>query len=109
MSELLEGHPADKFQRNEIKAACFAKMIGLNDIRVDQVGHQPGFANEIIDELLLVRIILADDFDGNAFDEVPRAVLLGFIHNAHAALENFPHNLVPELVLDCEESHKPML
>ena len=84
-------------------------MIGLDDVRVDQVGHQLGFADKVLDELLLVGVVLADHFDGDAFDEFARAELLGFIDDAHAAFENLADDLITELVLDCEECHARML
>ena len=77
-----------------------AQVIRLDDVRVDQVRDELGLADEVLDELLLVGVILADHLDGNAFDEFARAVLLGLVNNAHAALENLAHDLVPKLVLD---------
>ena len=84
-------------------------MIRLDDVGVDQVRHQLGFADEIIDELLLVGVILAHDLDRDALDEFARAVLLGFIDNAHAAFENLADDVVAKFVLDCEESHEPIV
>ena len=84
-------------------------MVGLDDVGVDQVGHQLGFADEVLDELLLVGVVLADDLDGDALDEVAGAVLLGFVDDAHAAFEDLAHDLVAELVLDGEEGHARML
>ena len=40
---------------------------------------------------------------------VARAELLGFVHNAHAALEYLAHDLVAKLVLDGEKRHGWML
>ena len=54
---------------------------------------------------LLVGVVLADDLDGDAFDEVARAVLLGFVDDAHAAFEDLADDLVAKLVLNGEESH----
>ena len=54
-------------------------------------------------------VILADDFDGDALDEIARAVLLGFIDDPHAAFENFSDDLVPEFVLNCEQRHAWMV
>ena len=48
----------------------------------------------------LAGVILADDFHRHALDKVPRPVLLGFVHDAHAALENLAHDFVTELILD---------
>ncbi len=76
---------------------------------MDQVRHQLGFADEVLDELLLVGVVLTDHLDGDALDEFARAELLGLIDDPHAALEDLADDLIPELVLDCEEGHAPML
>src|SRR5690349_20133649 len=80
-------------------------MVGLDDVGVDQVRHQLRFADEVIDELLLVGVILAHHFDRDSLDEFARPVLLGFIDNAHAAFKDFSYNLVTKFVLNSEESH----
>jgi hypothetical protein len=83
-------------------------MIRLDDVGVDEVRYQFSFADEVLDEPLLVGIGLANDFDRNSLDEILRAVLLGLIYDTHAALENFPHDIVPKLVLDAKEWHYAM-
>ncbi len=50
-------------------------------------------------------VVRADDLDGHALDEFARAVLLGFIDDAHAALKNLADDLVAKLALDGEERH----
>jgi hypothetical protein len=40
---------------------------------------------------------LADNLDGDALDKVPRAMLLGLVHDAHAALKNLSDYLVSEI------------
>ena len=35
---------------DEKDAMGFAQVIGLNDVRVDQVGDKLGFADEVLDE-----------------------------------------------------------
>ncbi len=80
-------------------------MVGLDDVGVDEVGDELGLADEIINELLLARVVLADDLDGDAFYEVARAVLFRLVHDAHAALENLADDLVAELALDGEQRH----
>ncbi len=72
---------------------------------MDQIGHQLRFTDEVLDELLLVGVVLADHLDRDPLDELARAVLLGFIHNPHATLEDLAHDLVAKLVLYCEEGH----
>ena len=84
-------------------------MIRLHDVRVDQIRNQLGFADEVLNELLLVGIVLPNHFDGDAFDELARAALLGFVHNPHAAFGQLARDLVPKLVLNREEGHALML
>ena len=107
--ELFEIHAADQFHGDEINAIGLAEMIGLDNVRVDQVGDELGLADEILDEHLLARVIGADDLDGNALHEIARAVLLGFINDAHAALKNFADDFVAELALDRKECHARMV
>ena len=76
---------------------------------MDQVRDEPGFADEVVYEFLLAGVILADDLDRDAFDEIARADLLGFIHHAHAAFDNFSDDAVVEFVLNREECHAAML
>jgi len=73
---------------------------------MNEVGNQFRFPDEVIDELLLVGVILPDDFDRKAFDEAPGAELFGLINHAHAALKYFANDLVVKLVLDREKSHE---
>ncbi len=80
-------------------------MIGLDDVGVDEVRDELGFADEIIDELLLVGVVLADDLDGDALDKVAGAELFGFINDAHAALKNLADNFITEAAVDGEQSH----
>src|SRR5204862_2246277 len=94
---------------DKINAARFAQMIRLDDIGVDQVGYEFGFANKIINELLLVCVILANHFDSNAFDEAARAQLLGFVHHAHPALKDLANDLVMKLVLHGKQGHDAMV
>ena len=75
--ELLQIHAANQFHADETNAVGLAEMIGLDDVRVDQVGDELGLADEVLDEHLLAGEIRADDFDGHALDEFARAVLLG--------------------------------
>ena len=84
-------------------------MIGLDDVRVDQVGDELGLADEILDEHLLAGEVRADDLDGHALDEIARAVLLGLINDAHAALKNLAGDFVAKFVLDGEQRHAGMV
>jgi len=109
LGKLLEVNAPDQFHRDEVNAAGLAEMISLNDVGVDQVGDELGFADEVLDELFLVGVVLADDFDGDTLDEIAGAVLLGLIDDAHAAFENFADDVVPKLVLDGEQRHRLMV
>jgi hypothetical protein len=84
-------------------------MIGLDDVRVDQIGDELGLADEILDEHLLARVMGADDLDGDALGKIARAVLLGFIDNPHAALKDFADDFVVKLALDGEKRHWRMV
>src|SRR5437016_5878512 len=109
LRKLLEVYTADQLHRDKINSARFSQMIGLDDIGVNQVRNEFGFANKVINELLLVCIILANHFDGNAFDEATRAQLLGFVHHAHPALKDLANDLVMKLVLDGKQGHDAMV
>ena len=50
VGELLQVDAADQLHGDEIHAVGFAQVVGLNDVGVDQVGHQLGFADEVLDE-----------------------------------------------------------
>jgi hypothetical protein len=84
-------------------------MVGLDDVRVDQIGDKLGLADEILDEHLLARVMGADDLDGDALDEITRTFLLSFIDNPHAALKDFADDFVVKLALNCKECHGRMV
>ena len=84
-------------------------MIGLDDVRVNQIGDKLGLADEILDKHLLARVMGADDLDGDALGEITSAVLLGFIDDSHAALKDFADDFVAKIALDCEQCHGRMV
>jgi len=51
---------------------------------MDQVRNEAGFTDEIFLKRLQGRVFLANQFDGNAFPEIARAALHGFINDSHA-------------------------
>ena len=63
--ELLEIHAVHKLHHHEMLTADKAEMVGLNDVRVDEVRDQPGLADEILLELLDARILLPNQLDGD--------------------------------------------
>lgn len=103
LGELFEVDAADQLHGDVIGAARLSEVVGLDDVGVDEVGDELGLADEIFDERLLVGVALADDFDGDALDEAARALLLGLIDDAHAALENFADHFVAQFAVDGEE------
>ena len=109
MGELFQVGAADQLHRDEGDALGFAQVIGLGDVGVDQIGDQFGFADEVVDKLLLIGVVLANDLDGDAFDEAARPELFGFVNDAHSALIDLADNFVAKLVLDREQRHAPML
>jgi hypothetical protein len=84
-------------------------MVGLDDIGMNQIGDQLGLADEVIDELLIIGVALADDLDRHPLYEIARAVLLGLIDNPHAALKNFADDFVAKLALNRKECHARMV
>jgi hypothetical protein len=78
-------------------------MVGLNDVRVDEVRDELCFANEVLDENLLICERLANYFDGNAFGKAASTLLFSFVDDAHAALAQFAKDFVMEIALDGEQ------
>ena len=109
LGELFQVHPADQLHRDEVNSIRLAQVIGLDNVGVDQIRDELGLADEVFDEHLLAGEIGPDDLDGHALDEIARAALLGFIHDAHAALKDFADDFVAEFVLDGEERHVRMV
>jgi hypothetical protein len=75
-------------------------MLLLDDVCMYQILKKHSFANKILDEGFLVRVALANHFDGDALDEIARAVLLGFVHDSHATLKNLAGDMIGKLALD---------
>jgi hypothetical protein len=109
LGELFQVHTSNQFHRDEIDPTRLTEVIRLDNVGVDEIRNEFGFANEIIDELFLICVILANDLDGDSLDKPLRALLLRFIHYSHSALKNFADDFITKLVLYGEESHKLML
>src|SRR5688500_2221776 len=101
--ELFEVHAANQFHGDEVDSACFAQVIGLNDVGMDEVGDEFCFADKVFNEDLLIGEILANDLDCNTLGETARAFLLTFVNNAHPAFAEFAKDLVVEVALDGEQ------
>jgi hypothetical protein len=109
LEELFEVHAADEFHGDEVLALRFPELVGLDDVRVDQVGDELGFADEVVQEQLLPREVLPDELERHAFDESLRTQLLGLVNDPHATFVELAHNAVVELVLDRERRHGVMV
>jgi len=94
LQELLEIYAADKLHHREILAVGLPEMVGLDDVGVDQIRHQPGLADEVILDFINGRAFLAYDYYGHDLAEIARAELLGLVNQPHAALGNLAHHLV---------------
>jgi hypothetical protein len=103
IGELFEVDAANQFHRDVIDPVRFAEMIRLDNVGVDQVGDEFSLADEILDELFLVRVVLADDFDRQPFHEAARAMLLRFVNDPHAALVDLADDLVANVTVNGEE------
>ena len=107
-AKLLQVHAPDQFHRNEEAPGVLTQMIGLNDVGMDQVGDQLGFANKVLNKLRLRGKILANDLDRDALEKLLGSRLLSLVNNSHPALKYFADDVIPDLVLNSEkDSHKP--
>jgi len=73
-------------------------VVGLDDARVDEVGHEPRLADEILLELLDRGVLLTNQLYGDDLLEIARAELVRLVHDAHAALRELTDHLVMNLV-----------
>jgi hypothetical protein len=99
-NQLLEMHAAHKFHYHEILSANLTEVIGLDDIGVDQVGDESGFADKVFLELRNGGLFFADELNGDNLAEITRTALDGFIHQPHAALSDLAGKLVVQLIED---------
>ena len=100
LQEVLEIHTPHKFHHHEILSAGLPKVVGLDDVGMDEVGNEPGLADEVILELLDGRILLANQLNGHDLAEIARAPLQRFEDKAHPTLGNLPSHLIVELAED---------
>ena len=100
IKELLQIHAIYVFHDHEILLPELAEVVGLDDVRVDQICHQPGFADKVVLELNDGRIFFADQFDGHGLAELSGAALDGFKNQSHAAIGDLTNHLVVSLVED---------
>ena len=96
--KLFEVPSGDEFHRHEILLANLPQMVGLNDIRVDQISHQLGFADEIVPELLNGRVFLPNQLDRDDLAETTDTTLGGLVNHAHSAFGDFSGKFVVNFV-----------
>jgi hypothetical protein len=75
-------------------------MVGLDDVGMDEVGHEAGLANEVVLKLLNGGILFANQLYGYDLAKVSGAELHGLIDQAHPSLRDFAGHLIVELVED---------
>jgi hypothetical protein len=100
LEELLQVHTRDVFHHHEVLPADLAEVVGLDDVGVDEVGHEPGLADEVLLELLDRRVLLADQFDRDDLLEISGAALVGHVDDTHAALRELLDHLIVDFVED---------
>jgi hypothetical protein len=98
--ELLQVHPVHILHHHEILAGNGAQVVGLDDVGVDEVGHQARFPHKVRLELGHGRETLLDDLDGDELAKVPHAGLVGLVDNAHPALGDLADQPVSYAVHD---------
>ena len=96
LAELLQVHPTDELHADVTGSAGLPEMVGLDDIGVDQVRHQLGLPDEVLDELRLPGVLLADDLDRNTLQEAPRSMLESLVDNAHSAFIDLADDFVAQ-------------
>ena len=103
LDELLDVLAADELHHHEVLPADLAEVVRLDDVGVDQVSHEPRLADEVLLELRYGGVLLADQFHGDRLSELPRAVLVGLVDDAHAALRYLADHFVPDLIEDMRD------
>src|SRR5215212_9929661 len=98
LEELLEVNPSNKFHDHEILSADLPEVIGLNDVRVDQVRHQTSFADEVVLELLNRGVFLANQLYRDHLTKVSRSQLLCLVHHSHPTVGNLSRHLIMQLI-----------
>ena len=73
-------------------------MVGLNDVGMNEIGHQAGFTDEVLLEFGNRGVFFADQLDRHTLAEVSGAFLKCFVNEPHAAVGDFSHHFVKNLV-----------
>ena len=96
-------HAAHKFHHHEILSADLAKMVGLDDVGMDQIRDQSGLSDEIFLEFRDRRILLADELHRDVLAKIPSAPLNALVNQSHSPLGDLAGKLVVQLVEDVFE------
>jgi len=83
-------------------------MVGLDDVRVDQIGDELGLADEILDEHLLARVIERMILMATRLTKL-RAPFCSASYTIPCRLKDFADDFVVKLALNCEERHGRMV
>ena len=100
IDELLDVNAIHELHHHEVLTPGQSEMVGLDDIRVDQIGDEARLADEVLLELWYARIFFANDLNSYELMEVARTELERLVDDAHAALGDLPEQLVAELVVN---------
>ena len=100
LEELLDVVAPHVLHDHEVLAADLPEVVGLDDVRVDQVRHEPGLPDEVLLELGDGGVLLADQLHGDRLPELAGPQLVRLVHDSHAALGDGPDHLVVDLVED---------
>jgi hypothetical protein len=94
VDELLEVHASHELHHHEILAAHLSEMVGLDDVGVDEIGHEPRFTDEVPLKLLNRRIFLANQLYGDDLSEAPCAELFRLVNDAHATIGHLANHFI---------------
>ena len=94
LEKLLQVHASHVLHHHEILVVELTKVVGLDDVGVDQVGDEPGLADEVFLKLGDGGELFADKFNGNLFTKSSGADLEAFVDDAHAARRDLADEFV---------------
>ncbi len=105
IEERIEIDAADQLHGDEQPSLRLSEVVGLDDVGVDQIGHQLRLANEVLGERGLPGELGPDHFHRDPLSEPVCPQLFRLIDDAHPALREFAEDLVTELMIDGEQRH----
>ena len=74
VEKLLEVHAGDELHHHEVLPADLAEVVGLDDVGMDQVGHEAGLADEAARQARGIDRVINNI---NAVVEQPQSVVFG--------------------------------